>query len=102
LADHNVKTRVLKWKRRRIALSPFYLRFSSRCDRQHPLIEIKANHLTFVPDPPKSLACKHACPAANIEDSVARADSGSVSNRASPSPEDRRYETGLVGFGSVR
>ena len=102
LADHDVKTRVLKWKRCRIALSPFYLGLSSRCDRQHPLIEIQANDLTFLPDPPESLACEHACPAANVENFVARPYSSGVSNRASPSTKDRRYEAGLVDFGSVR
>ena len=83
-------------------MSPFYFWLSSRCDRQHPLIEIKANNLTFLPDPAKGLACEHACPAANVEDFVTRPDSSGVSNRASPSAEDRRHEAGLVDLGSIR
>jgi hypothetical protein len=40
LTDHDVKARVLKWKGCRIALSPFYPRFSSRCDHQHPVVKL--------------------------------------------------------------
>jgi hypothetical protein len=102
LADRDVKARILKWKRCGIALSPFYLGLSSRCDRQHSPIEIKSNDLAFLPDPPENLACEHACPAANVENFVTRPDSSGVSNRARPSTKDRRYEAGLVDFGSVR
>jgi hypothetical protein len=101
LADHDVKTRIPEWKRCRIALSPFYFWLSSRCDRQHPLVEIKANNLTLSPDAPNGLSCEHACPAANVENSVTRPDSSGVSNPTSPSAEDRRHEAGLVDFGSV-
>jgi hypothetical protein len=102
LADHDVKTRILERKRGRIASSPFHLRLSTRCDRQHPLIEIKANNLTPLPDPPKGLACEHAGPAANVEDLVTPPDSSGVGNRASPSAEDRRHEAGLIDLGSIR
>jgi hypothetical protein len=102
LADHDVKTRILERKRGRIASSPFDVRLSSRCDRQHPLIEIKTNNLTFLPDPPMGLAGEHAGPTANIEDLVTRPDPGGVSYRASPGAEDRRHEAGFVDLGSIR
>lgn len=62
LADHDVETRVLEGKRGRIAQSPFDVRLGSRCDRQHPLIEIQADNLTFLADPPQGLAGEHAVP----------------------------------------
>jgi hypothetical protein len=33
-------------------------------------MKIKANNLTLLPDPPKGLACEHAGPTANVQDSV--------------------------------
>jgi hypothetical protein len=78
------------------------LGLSSRCDRQHPLIEIKADNLTVLSDTPEGLACENAGPAANVEDSVTRPDPSGVGNRTSPSTEDRRHETGLVDLCSVR
>jgi hypothetical protein len=81
---------------------PSYFRLGSRCDRQHPLVEINANDLTILPDPPKGLAGEHTGPAANVEDRVPRPDSSGVSNRARPSAEDRRHEAGLIDLGSIR
>jgi hypothetical protein len=66
------------------------------------LFKIEANGLTCLPDPPKGLACEHACPAANVEDSVPRPDSSSVSDRVRPSTEDRRHKAGLIDLGSFR
>jgi hypothetical protein len=86
----------------RVAQSPVYFRRSSRCDRQHPLVEINPNNLTILPDPPKGLACEHARPAADVENLVTRPDSSCVSNRARPSAEDRRHEAGLIDLGGVR
>jgi hypothetical protein len=83
-------------------LSPFDVRLGSRCDRQHPLIEIQADNLTFLGDPAKGLAGEHAGPAANVEGLVAPPDSGGVGNRASPGAEDRRHEAGLVDLGGIR
>jgi len=83
-------------------LSPFYFGLSSRRDRQHPLVEIKANNLTLSPDAPNGLAYEHACPAANVENSVPRSDSSGISDPTGPSAEDRRYEAGLVYLGSIR
>jgi hypothetical protein len=82
LAGHDVETRISKG-RGRIASSPCYVRLTSRRDRQHPLIKIKANDLALLPDPPEGLACEHAGPAANVEDLVTPPDSSGVSNRAS-------------------
>jgi hypothetical protein len=65
-------------------------------------MKIKANNLTLLPDPPKGLACEHAGPTANVQDSVTLPDSSGVSNRASPSAKDRRHKAGLVDFGSIR
>jgi len=82
-------------------LSPFDLRLGSRGDRQHPLIEIQADNLTFLADPPQGITGEHAGPAANVEDRVAHPDSGGVGNRACPGAEDRRHEAGFVDFGGI-
>jgi hypothetical protein len=77
------------------------LRLSSRRDRQHSLIEVKANNLTLLPDPPKGLACEHTGPAANVQDLVSPPDPSGLSNRARPGAEDRRHKAGLIDVGSI-
>jgi hypothetical protein len=102
LAHHDVETRVVERERGRIAQSPLDLRLGSRGDRQHSLIEIKADNVTFRPGPAKGLAGEHAGPAGDVEDLVTRPDPSGVGNRAGPRAEDRGHEAGLVDFGSIR
>ena len=43
--------------------------------------------MALLPDPPKGLACEHACPAANVENFVTHPDSSSVGDRSAQAPK---------------
>ena len=82
-------------------MSPFDLRLGARGDRQHPLVQIEADHPAVLPDPGQSLAGEYAGTAAHFEDLVARADPRGVGNRAGPGAKDRRHKARLIDLGSI-